>query len=383
MSGPTFAPRPRWCAESNATAFFTDYFTRDDALRKLAYAESNRRATGQPWFLGVGLRKPHLDWRVPPKFLNDIGPASAVLPPRHRTPPASMPPIAYHGPGRDTGETELWAGWGFTDPWTPMRNETVVDMRRHYYAAVAFMDSIVGDILQGLAAHEDASSHGKNSNTLVLFTADHGWSLGESNYFRKFSLSELGTRVPLIISVPWLPHLHGTTTTAFAELVDIMPTLSDLAGLPPPVVRPGEAPLAGTSLAPTVSTGNPVKYSALSVYPRCPINVSVAWRENWCIHVSSSAFHSMGYSLRMENWRYTAWVPWDGQHLQPLFPAVRTNGSFGFAEELYHYPRGDTTHGLDNFDELDVDEVSRQYASQAEHMFQILRNLTQQRSHRM
>ena len=108
----------------------------------------------------------------------------------------------------------------------------------------------------------------------------HGWALGENGMWRKFQLTELGTRVPLIVSVPWLPQSHGTRTAVIVELVDIMPSLSDLAGLPSPTIHPGDVPLDGVSFAPVLegmdssSDSNQVaalgKGWALSVYPRCP-----------------------------------------------------------------------------------------------------------------
>jgi iduronate 2-sulfatase len=108
--------------------------------------------------------------------------------------------------------------------------------------------------------------------TMVVFFSDHGWSLGENGDWKKFSLTgicqaipkhiqlylsrlhasshihssltclcfalptELGTRVPLIVKVPWLPHIAGTRTSALVELVDVMPTMGELAGLPPSAV---------------------------------------------------------------------------------------------------------------------------------------------------
>lgn len=111
-------------------AYFADRATVDDAVLKLRYAAANLEQHGQPFFLGVGLRKPHLDWRIPVPYL-DLYPSVPM--PKHRRPPAHMPDVAYHDVARSDGERALWAGWGFVDPWTPMRNETVEDMRRHYY----------------------------------------------------------------------------------------------------------------------------------------------------------------------------------------------------------------------------------------------------------
>ena len=65
------------------------------------------------------------------------------------------------------------------------------------------------------------------SSTMVVLHSDHGYSLGEHGEWQKFSNFEHGTRVPLIIRVPWLPQAAGVRTSAQAELVDIFPTLND------------------------------------------------------------------------------------------------------------------------------------------------------------
>ena len=159
-AGPSFAPHPRWCTAEPATEYFADINTTRDALMKIGTTRP-----GVPFFLGVGIRKPHLDWRVPQSFL-DKYPASSVSLAAHPVPPAGMPAVAYHDVARSPGEHQLWKGWGYTNPWTPIRNATAIDMRRHYYAAVSFMDSIVGDVLGAIEKAEQTSS------TIVLFHAD-------------------------------------------------------------------------------------------------------------------------------------------------------------------------------------------------------------------
>lgn len=200
-------------------------------------------------------------------------------------------------------------------------------MRRHYYAAATFMDDRVGELLDAL------EQSGKKESTIVLFHADHGWAPGENGMWRKFQLTELGTRAPLIISVPWLVQSHGKRSAVITELVDVLPTLSDLAGLPAPLVRPGEAPMGGVSLAPVLAAGAESVGNgwALSVYPRCPTDPvgHGLWYNNWCIEVEREDIMYMGYSLRVHGWRYTTWQPWNGTTLQAVaWPATKpANGS--------------------------------------------------------
>ena len=143
-AGTAGAPNPRWCVvnatESGEGAHFEDVATVKDALVKLKYAVGTKR----PFFLGVGLRKPHLDFRFPAPFLNRYPAVADIALPTHRTPPSNMPQVAYHDVARSDGEHKLWKSWGYVDPWTPMRNSTVQEMRLHYYGAVSFMDNLLG-----------------------------------------------------------------------------------------------------------------------------------------------------------------------------------------------------------------------------------------------
>ena len=356
-------PHPRWCVEED-TGFFADNATLGDARRKLDFAARHRRETGQPFFLGVGLRKPHLDWRVPRAFL-DLYPEEVPLA-RHQTAPDGLPPIAYHSVWRSDAEKRLWEGYGFRSPWVPMRNKTAATMRRFYYAATSFMDHFLGQLL------DDLEDLGLDNDTIVCFHSDHGWSLGEGGNWRKFSLTELGTRVPLIIRDPRLPGGHGEKTDSFFELVDVFPTLSELAGLSLPTDR---VPLAGQSQASVVAqprTAPPVKSVAVSQYPRCPVNDSVLWAMNWCIEVDRHDFGWMGYSLRTAGssaWRYNAWVPWNGTTLTAVWPVRPENGTNGFYHELFDY-RGVNETCLDC---LDTAEVAAQYPETALHLFQQLK----------
>eukprot|EP00039_Didymoeca_costata_P003171 m.65723 g.65723 ORF g.65723 m.65723 type:complete len:539 (-) comp11755_c0_seq3:74-1690(-) len=371
VNGSTFAPNPRWCT-INATldgdgAHFEDLDTLKDATKKMHYAANNTKNTGQPFFLGVGLRKPHLDWRIPKGYLDFYPARENITLPLHRMPAPTLPQVAYHDVSRSDDEEKLWEGWGFVNPWVPMRNETVQEMRQHYYAAVSFMDMIVGKLLTEL------ESTGLTNDTLVCFHSDHGWLLGENNMFRKFHNAELTTRVPLIISVPWLPDTFGLRALGITELVDIYPTLVELAGLPTP--QKEIVPLAGCSQAAIFTSKNMTytcKNYALSQYPRCPVDKNILWKRNWCIEVESSDFGWMGYSLRTVSWRYTAWFQWDGDTLSAKIPKSKINGTDGFYEELYHY--NETVQNV--MDDLDVVEVSKDNQNVAQDMYeQILRLL--------
>lgn len=104
-----------------------------------------------------------------------------------------------------------------------------------YYAAVTYMDAQVGKVLTAL------KEAGLDDKTIVIFTSDHGYHLGEHDFWAKVSVHEESAAVPLIISVP---GKKPAVCHSFAELLDLYPTISSLCGLEVP------ARLQGKNLSP-------------------------------------------------------------------------------------------------------------------------------------
>ena len=158
--------------------------------------------------------------------------------------------------------------------------------------------------------------------------------------WEKRTLWEAATRVPMVLAVPWLPQSHGRRTAALVELVDVYPTLIDLAGVAPPAND--SFPLAGTSLVPLLLDPAlphlPNRTVARSTYPRCP-RISGHVYDDTCIHtVERTAFPFVGYSIRDADWRLTAFFAWNGSALLPAAPAEP------HSLELYDH-RGDAPAG--------------------------------------
>ena len=98
--------------------------------------------------------------------------------------------------------------------------------RQEYYASISHMDAQVGRILDALKAS------GKADNTYIVFTADHGLSVGDHGFMGKQNMYESSMRVPLIICGPNLPK--GKRVEPFVYLQDVMPTTLELAGIEKP-----------------------------------------------------------------------------------------------------------------------------------------------------
>ena len=353
-----------------------------DAVAKLRYAKANRDATGQPFFLGVGIKRPHLPWRVPRGYA-DLYPTDPADPrydegafalPKHPTLDASIDPVAWT-PFVDSPSPYVTGPDNFTRA-----------RRMAYYAAISWADFVAGQVFAEIEAL------GMSEDVLVLLHGDHGWHLGEKAMWEKRTVWELAARVPFLVHVPWLPASHGRRTAALTELVDVMPSLLELLGVDAAAsTAQDDFPLEGVSFAPLlrepgafdggglgglgggrgggggggrggrtfdgVDSGVAgVKDFALSVYPRCP-NATVNGGDSFadgCIHnVDRTQFDVMGYSLRTARWRYTEWVRWDGGALRPRWDGTGADLERGvYARELYDHD-GEPADGS-NFDDFEV-----------------------------
>ena len=225
-----------------------------------------------------------------------------------------------------------------------------------YYAAVAWVDSQIGRVL------DELDHLNLTDTTLVVLHSDHGWSLGEHGEWQKFSNFEHWTRVPLIIRAPWLTRSVGQRSTVLAELIDIYPTVLDIIGIDPPK---GES-LDGTSLAPIFAAPGDapaavaLKPFALSQYMRCPVdanatNASSFWRANNCLFTDRVLFPFMGYTLRTPEWRYTEWTKWNATALAP----DHTPGGI-VGVELYAHADCGANWGVDySFDDWENENVAQ------------------------
>ena len=265
---------PPALANAGNTTPFCDRIAADDAIQKLEYAAKQTK----PFFLAVGIRRPHLTWRAPAGYY-DLYPPATVAMPTQLTLDESIDPIAY----------TQFASLGGNNPFNLTNtDEDIRAYRAAYYAAVSWADYCAGLVLGALDRLKLAE------DTAVVVHSDHGWHLGEYNMWEKRTLWENAAhvlaprnkpfplptpltviryrhlclsaclpvclpvclsvclsaclsvclsvshsdsspvQVPLIMRVPWLTASLGKRTASIVELVDVYATLCDLMDVPLP-----------------------------------------------------------------------------------------------------------------------------------------------------
>ncbi len=161
----------------------------------------------EPFFLAVGFVRPHVPFVAPLSYFDPYPFAKIIMPEKVAGDWDDIPKRGINYVTSVNGQMNL---------------EQEKKAVAAYYASVSFMDAQVGKVLQRL------KDEGLEKKTIVVFTSDHGFHLGEHNFWMKVSLHEESVRVPLIIKVPGKkPKVCHSLT----ELLDLYPTLAALAGL--------------------------------------------------------------------------------------------------------------------------------------------------------
>lgn len=179
--------------------------------------------TGSPRFVAAGIYRPHLPWYVPRRYFEQHPLDSIVLPEVIDDDLDDVPEIARRS-SLSSVEVHDWILE--TGRW----NEGV----QAYLASVSFADAMVGRLLDAL----DAS--GRADRTIIVLWGDHGFHLGEKGRWRKMTLWSESTHVPFIIVAPGVTT-PGSKSNAPVSLMDIYPTLTELAGLETPAHVEGES----------------------------------------------------------------------------------------------------------------------------------------------
>jgi arylsulfatase A-like enzyme len=228
--------------ENVATADST-YLDGKLALKVIKDLQKLKQAN-QPFFLTMGVVKPHLPFNAPKKYWDLYDRNKIELPVSYQQ-PKTTPKAAFH----NFGELRKYAT-------IPKKGDLPEDMAKElihgYYACVSYVDAQIGLVLNELKRLE------LEDDTIVILWGDHGWNLGDHKLWSKHVTFETALRTPLTIKVPG--KTNGKKTDAITEYIDIYPSLAELAGLEIP------KNVDGKSFVPIINGENSQKNWAVSKF---------------------------------------------------------------------------------------------------------------------
>ncbi|MEP4595638.1 MAG: sulfatase [Cyclobacteriaceae bacterium] len=260
---------PAYEAANVHDTLYKDGINTLNAIRKL----DEFQQSDQPFFMAVGLTKPHLPFVAPQKYWDMYPPESIDLTDlKERPKNTSEHTIRFNG--------ELTNYYGIPAKYTDIDDSTALILRRAYYACVSYADAQVGLLMDKL------DQLGIRDETIIVLWGDHGFKLGDYDSWCKWSNMYLDTHIPLIVSAPKLKR--GIINTSPTEAINIYPTLAELAGLKKP------NHLEGNSLAPYLN--NPSLHQEDTIFTIWPHN---RWNYDKTI---------MGFSAKTTRFNYTEWV---------------------------------------------------------------------------
>jgi len=271
---------PAWEA---AAVHDTMYY--DGAQTELAKKTLTRLAkTDKPFYMGLGYFRPHLPFAAPKKYWD--------LYDSEKIPLAANPNVPENAPGFTMNSMyELRHYDGFNQIGHPessfrMSEDISRKLKHGYYASVSYVDALLGNLISHM------KEIGIYENTIIIIWGDHGWKLGEHNSWGKMTNYNIDLKVPMIIRYPNQKN-RGAQTFEITELIDMFPSLCELAGIPTPNY------LQGTSFVPLIKNPERVwKNAAFSQFHRRPRH-------------SADGNRYMGYSINTKKYHYIEWYTWD------------------------------------------------------------------------
>lgn len=264
----------------------------------------------EKFFLSIGFKKPHLPFVAPKKYW-DLYKREEIELAAFQGESEGTPQFAYHNFGELKNYSDIAENLDEDGKVIEAKQRELI---HGYYACVSYIDAQIGLLMEHL------KSSGLDKNTVIVLVGDHGWHLGDHGLWNKHSNFEQATRTPLMFHSP---DIKGNLKNSSpVELVDMFPTICDLAGLAIP------EGLQGTSLLPILKAEKDnVKDFAISQYPRrCNVVASVIGKypEDCTI---------MGYAVRSDRYRYVAWYEGNYEN-RTEFDAKAIE-----AEEFYDYEK--------------------------------------------
>jgi len=242
-----------WLSADGTDREQTDGIAADEAIERLQDYEKSK----QSFFMAVGLYRPHTPYVAPHNYFEKYPTDKIEVPDVPEGYLETIPKPAAKSIRAKKHQVDL-------------DDDLARQAIQAYHATITFADAQIGRILDTL------EQTGLDENTVVIFTSDHGYHMGEHGHWQKSTLFENATRVPLIIAGPGVNDRGGVAREP-VEMVDFYPTLADLCGLKAPETVQGDS-LVGI----LNDTGSEQPSSALSHF-------------------------GDGYSLRTARYRYTEW----------------------------------------------------------------------------
>lgn len=250
----------------------------------------------RPFFLGLGFQKPHLPFVAPKKYWDLYKREDIKLDPLQEK-GEGIPEIAYHNYGELRAYSDIPSDMDLGDI---LDEEKQRELIHGYMACISYIDALLGKVL------DEYEALGLDKNTLIVLWGDHGFHLGDHTIWCKHSNFEQATRIPLMFAGPGVEK--GIKSHHPVELLDVFPTLFDLANVP------ASAQTEGISLVPLMDGKEGT-------------NVS----KDFAISQYSRQKDAKGYSIRTDRYRYTEWHV---NHYNSHMPYDEANIK---AIELYDY----------------------------------------------
>ncbi len=279
----------------------------------------------KPFFLGLGLYKPHLNWVAPKKYWDLYDPEKIELS-TQVSGPVDGAQMGLHS----SFELRVRSGIPKQGPIEP---ELAKTLKHAYLACVSYVDAQIGKMIAAL------EEEGIRDNTIIIVWSDHGWHLGDMGIWGKATNYEIATRVPMMIWTPDMPKgSRGKSTDALVELIDMYPTLAELANLEKP------AHLEGTSFKKLLD--NPKQEWKSAVFSQFPSPALREWgayplrkgmretyfgpllkevegrikeqqQEKWNREIFENSL--MGYAMRTKQYRFIVWKDINKPEEPPVF----------------------------------------------------------------
>lgn len=242
--------------------------------RQVADWLTNQSNGDKPFFIACGIQKPHVPFLAPQKYFDQFPLGEIEYDPIRENDwddiPSKAASLRFPAFGFEMGKEN-----------DSLRREYI----QAYHACISFIDTQLGLVFDAL------KESGHWGDTIVVFTSDHGYHLGEHSMWGKVTLFEECARVPMMMRVPGITPA-GVKSDSLVEHVDFYPTLLELCGLD------AASPLQGESIVPLLK--NPERKGKDYAY------------------TVVSRGQSLGRSIRSDRWRYAEWFDADSAELYDL-----------------------------------------------------------------